>query len=74
MVLDVLENLLETVENCLCMYFSLMESVIIIEFHKTEAYSSFNLAQAKYSISKLSTVEKKNCELTLQSLGNLTAK
>jgi hypothetical protein len=37
---------------------SLLETVIITEFQATEAYSSLDLTNAKYSISKLSEVEK----------------
>jgi hypothetical protein len=39
---------------------SLLESVIITEFQATEAYSSFVLTETKYSISRLSKVEKEN--------------
>jgi hypothetical protein len=38
----------------------LLESVIVTEFQATEAYFSWDPAKAKYSISKLSEVEKRN--------------
>jgi hypothetical protein len=37
---------------------SLLESVLVTEFQTTEAYSNFALTKAKYSINKLSMVEK----------------
>jgi hypothetical protein len=39
---------------------SLLESVILREFQATGAHSSLDLTKAKYSISRLSTVEKEN--------------
>jgi hypothetical protein len=39
---------------------NLLESVIVRESQATEAYSSLDLTKAKYSISKLSMVEKEN--------------
>jgi hypothetical protein len=46
--------------NFVCMRSSLLESAIITEFQATEAYSSSELMKAKYSISRLSKVEKEN--------------
>jgi hypothetical protein len=42
------------------MHSSLLESVIVIEFHATEAYSSLDVTKEKYSTSKLSQVENEN--------------
>jgi hypothetical protein len=39
---------------------SLLESVLVIEFQTTEAYCSFDLTIALYSIRRLSRVEKEN--------------
>jgi hypothetical protein len=39
---------------------SLLGSVIVTEFQATEAYSSLDLTKAKYSISRLSMIEKEN--------------
>jgi hypothetical protein len=44
----------------LCMRSSLLDSVVVTEFQATEAYYSLYLTKAKYSISKLSKVEKEN--------------
>jgi hypothetical protein len=41
-----------------CTRSSLLESVTVTEFQATEAYSSWDLTKAKYSISRLSRVEK----------------
>jgi hypothetical protein len=43
------------------MYSSLPESVIIIEFHTTEAYLSLDLVQAKYSIGRAVYSGKEKC-------------
>jgi hypothetical protein len=37
-----------------------LESVIVTEFQVTEEYPSLDLGKAKYSISRLSVVEKEN--------------
>jgi hypothetical protein len=37
-----------------------LESKIVTEFQATEAHSSLDLVKAKYSISRLSKVEKQN--------------
>jgi hypothetical protein len=47
---------------------SLLESVTITEFQATEAYSSVDLAKAKYSSSRLSTVEKDNDIVRIRSI------
>jgi hypothetical protein len=39
---------------------SLLASVIVTKFRAIEAYSSLDLTEAKYSISRLSVVEKEN--------------
>jgi hypothetical protein len=44
--------------NFLYMRSSLLESVIVTEFKTTEVYSSLYLTKAKYSIRRLSKVEK----------------
>jgi hypothetical protein len=46
---------------------NLFESVIVIEFHATEAHSSLDLTKAKYGFSRLSKAKKKmlSCELAL---------
>jgi hypothetical protein len=44
----------------LCMSSSLLESVPVTELQATEAYSSLDVTKAKYSISRLCTVEKEN--------------
>jgi hypothetical protein len=46
--------------NFLCTRSSLLESVIVTEFQATEAFSSLDQTKAKYSISRLSMVEKEN--------------
>jgi hypothetical protein len=51
---------------------SLLESVIVTEFRAAGAYSSFNLTKAKYSISRLSKVEKENV-IVLISPSNFSA-
>jgi hypothetical protein len=38
----------------------LLESVIVTEFQATGAYSSLELTKAKYSISRVSMLEKEN--------------
>jgi hypothetical protein len=63
MTLNTLKNLLwQRIANFLCMRSSLLESVIIIQFQATEAYSHFSLdlTKAKYRISKLSVAENEN--------------
>jgi hypothetical protein len=45
---------------------SLLESVIVTAFQATEAYSSLDLTKAKYSIRRLSMVEKENNNGTLE--------
>jgi hypothetical protein len=49
----------------LCTRSSLLESVIVTEFQATEAYSSLDLTKAKYSISRLSMVEKENVSVRI---------
>jgi hypothetical protein len=44
---------------------SLLESVIITEFQETEACSSLDLTKAKYSIDRLSEVQKENVILPI---------
>jgi hypothetical protein len=59
MVIHIRKNLLwQRAANFLCMRSSLLESVLVTEFQTTEAYSNFDLTKAKYSVNKLSMVEK----------------
>jgi hypothetical protein len=61
MVFLILKNIFwKRAANSLCTRSSLLESVIVTEFQATEAYSSLDLTKAKYSISRLYMVEKKN--------------
>jgi hypothetical protein len=48
------------VKGCKCVYVRsrLLESVIV--FHAAEAYCNLNLPKAKYSISRLSMMQKEN--------------
>jgi hypothetical protein len=46
---------------------NLFESVIVTEFQVTEAYSSLDVTKAKYSISRLSKMEKENVILRISS-------
>jgi hypothetical protein len=43
-----------------CMRSSLLELIIVTEFQATGAFSSLDLTKAKYSMSRLSVVEKEN--------------
>jgi hypothetical protein len=61
MMLNILNNLLwKMAEIVFCMRSSLLESVIVIEFHATETYQSLDQTKEKYNISKLCVVEKEN--------------
>jgi hypothetical protein len=51
--------------NYLFTHSSLLESVIVKELQATEAYSSLDLTKAKYSISRLSMVEKENISVPI---------
>jgi hypothetical protein len=57
----------QRVENFFCMPSSLLESVIVTEFQATDAYSSLDLTKAKYSIGRLSMVEKENVSLRINA-------
>jgi hypothetical protein len=46
---------------------NLFESVIVSEFQAREAYSSIDVTKAKYSISRLSKVEKENVIVRISS-------
>jgi hypothetical protein len=50
---------------------SFLESVAVTEFQAAEAYCSIDLTKAKYSISRLSKVEKEN-DVRI-SLGNFSS-
>jgi hypothetical protein len=52
---------------CLCMRSSSVESVIVTEFQPAEAYSSLELAIAKYSISRLYKGENENIIVRIDS-------
>jgi hypothetical protein len=55
------KNLLRQVAaNFLRMFSSLLEPVIVTQFQATKTYLSLDLTKAKYSISRLSRVEKEN--------------
>jgi hypothetical protein len=47
-------------DNFLFIRLNLLQPLIVIEFPSTEAYSSLDLTNVKYSIIKLPKVEKKN--------------
>jgi hypothetical protein len=50
----------EGLQAFLCIRSSLLESVFVIEFQATEAYSNLGLTKTVYSIKRLSKVEKEN--------------
>jgi hypothetical protein len=43
----------------------LLESIVVTEFQATEAYSSSDSTKAKYSISRLSEVEKEDVSVPI---------
>jgi hypothetical protein len=51
--------------NFLCTRSSLLESVVVTEFQATEAYLNLDLTKVKYSISRLSVVEKENVSVRI---------
>jgi hypothetical protein len=47
-----------------------LETIIIREFHATEAYSSLDLTKAKYRISRLSIMEKKTVIIRINPINS----
>jgi hypothetical protein len=54
------ESIVARFPNVVCMNSSLLEWIIVIEFHATGSYSSLNLTKEKYSIDEPSVVENDN--------------